>query len=134
MSAEVGLLSRNVVVQGDDQTYDIQFGAHILLSSPGDESLLGRFSNAEFRMMGQGFFLGRYAIHFHLVGSVQGSFVRKCAVHHSFNRAVAIHGVNNLQVIRAGGYLSAVAQGGGVLETQPDHIFYPNTAPRMQHR
>ena len=99
MSAEVGLLSRNVIVQGDEQTYDIQFGAHIFMHSNGDESLLGRIENPEVRMAGQGFFLGRYAVHFHLVGSVRGSYVKKCAIHHSFNRAVAIHGVDHLQVI-----------------------------------
>jgi len=71
MSAEVGLLSRNVIVQGDEQTYDIQFGAHIFMHSNGDESLLGRLENTEVRMAGQGFFLGRYAVHFHLVITTQ---------------------------------------------------------------
>ena len=98
MSAEVGLLTQNIVVQGDEQTYDIQFGAHIFFSSPGDESLHGRLENVEIRDAGQAFFLGRYAVHFHLVGSVKGSYVRKCSIHHSFNRAVAIHGVNHLRV------------------------------------
>ena len=67
MSAEVGLLTHNIVVRGDDQTYDIQFGAQIFFSSPGDESLLGRLEGVEVRDAGQGFFLGRYAVHFHLV-------------------------------------------------------------------
>ena len=98
MSAEVGLLTHNIVVRGDDQTYDIQFGAQIFFSSPGDESLYGRLEGVEVRDAGQGFFLGRYAVHFHLVGSVKGSYVRKCSIHHSFNRAVAIHGINHLRV------------------------------------
>ena len=98
MSAEVGLLTHNIVVRGDDQTYDIQFGAQILLSSPGDESLIGRMEGVEVRDAGQGFFLGRYAVHFHLVGAVKGSYVRKCSIHHSFNRAVAIHGIDHLRV------------------------------------
>ena len=54
---------------------------------------------SQVRMAGQGFFLGRYAVHFHLVGSVRGSYVKKCAIHHSFNRAVAIHAVDHLQVL-----------------------------------
>jgi hypothetical protein len=98
MSAEVGRLTHNIVVRGDDQTYDIQFGAQIFFSSPGDESLIGRLEGVEVRDCGQGFFLGRYAVHFHLVGSVKGSYVRKCSIHHSFNRAVAIHAVNHLRV------------------------------------
>ena len=98
MSAEVGLLTHNIVIQGDEQTYDIQFGVHIFMSSPGDESLMGRLEGVEIRDAGQGFFLGRYAVHFHLVGSVKGSYVRKCSIHHSFNRAIAIHGVNHLRV------------------------------------
>ena len=98
MSAEVGLLTHNIVVRGDEQTYDDQFGAQIFFSSPGAESLLGRLEGVEVRDAGQGFFLGRYAVHFHLVGSVKGSYVRKCSIHHSFNRAIAIHGVNHLRV------------------------------------
>ena len=96
MAAEVGLLTRNVVVQGDDQTYDIQFGATIFMHSLGDETLYGRLTNVEVKNAGQGFFLGRYAVHYHMVGSVQGSFVKKSTIHHSFNRAVAVHGVEDL--------------------------------------
>ena len=42
MRAEVGLLSRNVVVQGDAQSAPSQFGATIMLHSDGDNSLVGR--------------------------------------------------------------------------------------------
>lgn len=41
---------------------------------------------------------GRYPIHFHLSGNVTGSYVRGCAVHHTFNRAVTVHGVSGLLV------------------------------------
>ena len=43
-------------------------------------------------------FLGRYPIHFHLSGDVSGSYVRGCAIHHTFNRAVTVHGVTGLVV------------------------------------
>lgn len=43
---------------------------------------------------------GRYPIHFHMSGDVTGSYVRGCAVHHTFNRAVTIHGVRGLLVER----------------------------------
>ena len=41
---------------------------------------------------------GRYPIHFHLSGNVTGSYVRGCAIHHTFNRAVTVHGVSGLLV------------------------------------
>jgi hypothetical protein len=94
MRTEVGLLSRNVVVQGDWSSQHSQHGAHIMLSSPGNNSLTGRFSNVECRFCGQAFKLGRYPIHFHMVGEVYASYVSNCSVHDTFNRAVTIHGVH----------------------------------------
>ena len=35
-----------------------------------------------------------------MVGDVTGSYIRGCAVHRTFNRAVTIHGANNLLVER----------------------------------
>ena len=129
---EVGLLSRNVVVQGsvhDEWTEQIvacpeefspgqfqtqtcfqgkfgeevgsdEFGVQIMIHAPKKDSNLvtGRFSYIEIRHAGQAFRLGRYPIHFHLNGDVSGSFVRGCAIHHSFNRAITMHGVHNLLV------------------------------------
>jgi hypothetical protein len=65
--AEVGLLSRNVVVQGDAESYKCtpisttkaakeictQFGGHIFLHSPGSESLKARIEHVELRNVGQ---------------------------------------------------------------------------------
>ena len=45
MRAEVGVLTRNVVFQGDSESQDNQYGAHIMLHSPGDESVEGRIEN-----------------------------------------------------------------------------------------
>lgn len=48
MRAEVGLLTRNVVYRGDQETSaKNQFGAHIMLHSHGDESLIGRIEYIE---------------------------------------------------------------------------------------
>jgi hypothetical protein len=33
-----------------------------------------------------------------MIGRVTKSYVRNCSVHHTFNRAVAVHGVFNLEV------------------------------------
>ena len=49
MRAEVGLLSRNLVYRGDPETSSTnKHGAHIMMHSPGSESIVGRFSYAEF--------------------------------------------------------------------------------------
>ena len=77
-----------------------QFGAHIFIHARVKNKGLvtGRFSYIEFTHVGQAFRLGRYPIHFHLNGNVFGSYVRGCAIHHTFNRAVTIHGVDYLLV------------------------------------
>ena len=100
--ASVGLLTRNVVIQGDDvYTKAQQFGVQVVLSTEsttGDNPLLGQFSNVEVRRAGQGLKIGKYPIHFHLVGNVSKSYIKNCSVHHSFNRAIAVHGVDGLLV------------------------------------
>lgn len=51
--AEVGLLSRSVTYRGDPETSATnQYGAHIMLASPGDESVIGRIENCEFTDVG----------------------------------------------------------------------------------
>ena len=96
MRAEVGLLSRNVVYQGDDTSEDNQYGAHIMLHSPGDESVIGRIENCEFYNVGQGFKLGRYPIHYHMIGTVSKSYIKYNAIHQTYNRGITLHGVHYL--------------------------------------
>ena len=97
--ANVGLLSRNLVLQGTSPFSQLdRHGAHVMMHSRGDESLTGRIENIECRYMGQGFRLGRYPIHFHMIGTVRNSYVRSVSIHHTYNRAIAIHGVHYLRV------------------------------------
>lgn len=99
MRAEVGLLSRNVKYRGDPETsVTNQYGAHIMLASPGDESVIGKIENCEFTDVGQAFKLGRYPIHFHMIGTVTHSYIRNNAVHQTYNRAITIHGVHYLTI------------------------------------
>lgn len=99
MRAEVGLLTRNVLFRGDpsDSRADL-FGAHIMVHSPGDETSTARIHYIELTEAGQAFKLGRYAIHFHMIGTVHGSLVKGNAIHHSYNRAVTTHGVHYFKV------------------------------------
>lgn len=53
-------------------------------------------SYVEFNWVGQAFRVGRYPIHFHMMGNVTGSYARGCAVHNSFNRAMTIHGITGV--------------------------------------
>lgn len=47
MRAEVGLLSRNVKYQGDDTSPENQYGAVIIMHSPGDETTAARIDSIE---------------------------------------------------------------------------------------
>ena len=64
----------------------------------GSESLTARIEDIELRFAGQAFRLGRYPIHFHAIGNVRNSYARSNSIHHSFNRAITIHGVHYLRV------------------------------------
>jgi hypothetical protein len=99
MQAEVGLLTRNVVFRGNPEDSRPElFGAHIMVHSPGDESSVARIHYIELTEAGQAFSLGRYAIHFHMIGTVHGSLVKGNAIHHSYNRACTTHGVHYFRV------------------------------------
>jgi len=100
MRAEVGLLSRNVRYRGDPETSATnQYGATIFLHSNGDDSLTARLEYIECTDVGQGFKVGRYAIHFHMIGAVHNSYAKGVAVHQGYNRAFTIHGTHYLRLI-----------------------------------
>lgn len=69
-----------------------------MVHSPGDESSVGRIENAEFYNCGQAFKLGRYPIHFHMIGNVAKSYIKNNSIHQTYNRAVTIHGVHYLKI------------------------------------
>ena len=99
MRAEVGLLSRNVVFRGDPETSaNNEYGATIFLHSMGDDSLTARLSYIELTHVGQAFKLGRYAVHFHMIGNVHNSYVKGNSVHEGFNRAFTFHGTSYLRL------------------------------------
>jgi len=121
--AEVTLLSRNIIIQGDAasspptdtsnrickdknsastypcvDSYLTGFGAHVIVYNPAAQ---GRFSGVEFYRVGQTNVLGRYPLHFHLMGDITASnyanaYARDCAVHESYFRCFAIHGTQGV--------------------------------------
>ena len=106
MRAEVGLLSHNVIVEGSrlenangtEGLGEEAYGSQIMIHRIGPYPTPIRIEHTEVRYAGQAFRLGRYAIHFHLTGTMNGSYVRNCAIHHSNNRALTAHGVHDLLV------------------------------------
>lgn len=100
--AEVGLLSRNIKIEAnlDEESLKEKYGFHIMLK--GDEDKVrGRFSYIELTKCGQAFQMGRYPIHFHMIGNVLGSYIEGVSIHNSFNRGTTIHGVHHLKISKS---------------------------------
>mmetsp|Transcript_27798 Transcript_27798/g.24414 ORF Transcript_27798/g.24414 Transcript_27798/m.24414 type:complete len:685 (+) Transcript_27798:1989-4043(+) len=75
------------------------YGVHIISTSGWrNDSAVARISYCEIRQAGQAFQMGRYPIHYHLIGAVHKSYVLGNAIHHTYNRAVTTHGVHFLKV------------------------------------
>lgn len=89
--AEVGMLSRNLVIEGDAASENLAFGGHIMVMQGG----VSHIENTELNRMGQRFKLGRYPFHWHLVGNASGQYFNNNSVHHTYNRAITIHSTNN---------------------------------------
>ena len=97
---EVANLSRNVIVESADPAGE---RGHTMYH----RDSAGSISYAEFRHLGKPGVLGRYSLHFHLVGSsMRGSYVLGASVWDSGNRWLTIHGTNYLVVRDCVGYRS----------------------------
>uniref|UniRef100_A0A671ESZ5 hyaluronoglucosaminidase n=1 Tax=Rhinolophus ferrumequinum TaxID=59479 RepID=A0A671ESZ5_RHIFE len=112
MRAEVGILTRNVVIRGEMEDscyaenqcqffdYDT-FGGHVMIRKNFTSVHL---SYVELKHMGQQQ-LGRYPVHFHLCGDVdsKGGYrhatsVDGLSIHHSFSRCITVHGTDGLLI------------------------------------
>lgn len=91
--AEVALLTRNIVIQGDAQSTSSGFGGHLMV-----RMAVGQFSAVEFTRMGQRSVLGRYPIHFHFSEDASASYVRHVTLHNNFQRCIVMHDTQNLVV------------------------------------
>ncbi|HKI30833.1 MAG TPA: G8 domain-containing protein [Gemmataceae bacterium] len=97
---EVANLSRNVVVESADPA---KARGHTMYH----KYSAGSISYAEFRHLGKEGVLGKYALHFHLVGdTMRGSSVVGASIWDSGNRWLTIHGTNYLVVRDCVGYKS----------------------------
>ena len=98
--AEVGLLTHNIKIVGDENSLLNGFGGHIM-SMAGS---VANASNIELFQMGQKSKVGRYPWHWHLVGNAGGQFIKNSSIHKSFNRIITVHGTNNTVVEGNVGY------------------------------
>lgn len=92
--AEVGLLTRNIVVQGASDGLARQLGGHIMIMAGG----IGRIEGTELRNMGQMGRLGRYPIHWHLTGPAPIDYARFNSIWNSFHRGVVLHRTDGVEV------------------------------------
>jgi len=121
--AEVGLLTRTIKIQGsatdseptdpdplnctltDRTVYNDKarpcpnteltgFGGHVMVHSNGT----GFVEGVQLYRMGQTNVLGRYPMHFHILGNCPTCYFRDSSVHRSFYRCVSVHGTNYLNV------------------------------------
>ena len=100
---EVANLSRNVVVESAPPTSPpSQGGAEggwVRGHTMYHRGSAGAISYAEFRHLGKEGVLGRYSLHYHLVGdTMRGSYVIGASIWDSGNRWLTIHGTNYLVV------------------------------------
>jgi hypothetical protein len=98
--AEVANLSRNVIVESADPD---GVRGHTMYHAGSD----GSISYAEFRHLGKRDTLGKYPIHYHLVGdTMRGSSLIGLSVWDSHNRWITVHGTQFLVVKDCVGYRS----------------------------
>ncbi len=91
---EVGMLSRNILIQSSPDSEKTLFGGHVMAMA-GSKMYV---SGVEFNHMGQNMHLARYPIHWHLVGDAKGQYVKNSAIHDTYSRCVTVHGTNYVHV------------------------------------
>ncbi len=97
---EIANLSRNVIVESGEPAGE---RGHTMYH----RGSAGSISYAEFRHLGKKGVLGRYSLHFHLLGdTMRGSSVIGASIWDSHNRWLTIHGTNYLVVRDCVGYRS----------------------------
>jgi cell migration-inducing and hyaluronan-binding protein len=91
---EVGLLTRNILIQASEDAERSYFGGHIM-AMVGSRMYV---SGVELNRMGQNMHLARYPIHWHIVGEGQGQYIENSSIHDTYSRCVTVHGTNNVRV------------------------------------
>ena len=90
--AEVGLLTRNITIQGDSASLTTGIGGHVMVM----QGATAHVEGVTFTRMGQKARLARYPMHWHMAGAVDGQYFRNNSVWKSFNRCLTVHGTDNV--------------------------------------
>ncbi|KAJ8026136.1 Fibrocystin-L [Holothuria leucospilota] len=111
LSAEVGLLTRNIIIEGadNDDIFEESFGARVFVGkfNHSGEELTGsaKISNVQFKHTGQAGWTAFEDPHDSLaflhVGRVTKdfpSYVKGCSFHYCFNTAIGIYGTHGIEV------------------------------------
>ena len=108
LRAEVGLLTRNILIKGDIETkqnaysssVNDEYGAHVFIHAHeyGTNAVKVHIENTEFKNVGQAYRIGRHPINFHSNGQMLGSYIRQCSIHNSFNRGINIDNSGFLEI------------------------------------
>jgi cell migration-inducing and hyaluronan-binding protein len=92
---EVGMLTRNIVIQASPDAEKTFFGGHVMAMVTSKMYISG----VEFNRMGQNMHLARYPVHWHLVGEGgKGQYIENSAIHDTYSRCVTIHGTDDVRV------------------------------------
>ncbi len=94
--AEVGRLTRNLVIQGDEPSTSLKLGGHAMFMAGNGETSV-QIANTEFRRMGQLNQLGRYPLHFHLMAAAcKTCYVKDSSVRDTIQRGMVVHGTTGV--------------------------------------
>ena len=91
---EVGMLTRNIVIQASPDADKTLFGGHVMAMVTSKMYVSG----VELNRMGQNMHLARYPIHWHLVGDGKGQYIQNSSIHDTYSRCVTVHGTNDVRV------------------------------------
>lgn len=116
--AEVGLLTRNIVIQGAAEP--AKLGGHLMIM----RTSVAHIEGVEFFQMGQTALVARYPIHWHMADAVDGQYARHNSIWKTRSRCLTIHGTDNLRVednvcydhLGHGYFLEDGSESGNVLE------------------
>jgi cell migration-inducing and hyaluronan-binding protein len=97
--AEVGLLTHNIVIEGNLASDTTGLGGHMLFL----EDSIVHMQGIALRRMGQKGVLARYPVHWHMAGHTRGWF-KHSSIEQAYNRFVTIHGTHGVTVAKIVGY------------------------------
>lgn len=96
--SEVGLLTQNIVIQGDASSTASRIGGHAMFMA-GTSGATIQIANAQFQRMGQFNQLGRYPIHFHLMANgCRSCYVVNTTVRDTIQRGIVVHDTSSVRV------------------------------------